>query len=217
MVLFLLVICILGCSDDDEPQTHAVQDIDGNVYAAKAIGSQVWMIDNLRVTKLNDGTAIPYVTDDDDASILTTGAFTYYGDNPANQNVYGALYNWHAVNSGKLCPTGWHIPSDSEWTTLINSLGGEGVAGGDMKAIGTSHWSAPNTGATNNSGFTALPAGYLYDDSEYHSLGNVAHWWTSTQSDADAAFDRYVTFQSASATKGTYNKEVFYSCRCLKD
>jgi uncharacterized protein (TIGR02145 family) len=220
LAALMVLAALLGCGgdDDDDVTLEHLQDIEGNVYSAVSIGNQVWMAENLKVTKYNDGTAIPYVNDTDDLVSLTTGAFTWFNDDEgAFKETYGALYNWHVVSSGKLCPAGWHVPSDAEWTTLINFLGGEGVAGGELKAIGTSHWNAPNTGATNNSGFTALPAGYLFDNGNYNSLGNVTHWWTATASDADAAWDRYVHFQNPTATKGNYSKQVFYSCRCVKN
>jgi uncharacterized protein (TIGR02145 family) len=215
-LLVVLLVFIVSCSDDDN-KAVMVSDIEGNVYATISIGAQVWMADNLRVTKYNDGSAIPYVTNNIDLTALTTGAFSWFDNNEANGSVYGALYNWHTISSGKICPTGWHVPSDSEWTTLINFLGGESLAGGKLKAIGTAHWNSPNTGATNDSGFTALPAGYLFDNGNYNSLGNVTHWWSSTEEDSDSAYDRYVYFQNSTATKGTYSKQVFYSCRCLKN
>ena len=214
--LTVLATIISGCGDD-EPKPPSLTDIDGNVYETVAIGNQVWMAENLQVAKYNDGSPIPYVTNDDDVSILTTGAYTWYDKNPANRFTYGALYNWHSVSSGNLCPIGWHVPSDAEWTTLINFLGGEDIAGGKLKDIGTSHWSAPNQDATNDSGFTALPAGYLFDNGNYNSLGNITHWWSSTESGGDSAWDRYVYFQNGNAIKGDYSKQVFFSCRCLKD
>ena len=217
-VFVTLMMVATGCKDDDDqPQRYALEDIDGNVYDAISIGAQIWMTDNLRVTKFNDGTLLTYANPDDDLMNLTSGSMSYYDDNPANASTYGALYNWHAVGSGKLCPNGWHIPSDGEWNTLINFLGGEDVAGGHMKAIGTSHWNAPNQEATNNSGFTALPAGYLFDNGNYNSIGNITHWWTATENGAQEAFDRYVYFQNGKVVKGTYSKQVFYSCRCVKD
>lgn len=218
--LLFIAACLSSCGGDDDNgdiNLQHLQDVDGNVYTAVTIGSQVWMADNLKTTKYNDGTDIPYLTDVDNVGAVTTGAFSYYAKNVANADVYGALYNWHAVGSGKLCPTGWHVPSDAEWSTLINFLGGEDVAGGPLKAITTAQWSAPNAGATNDSGFSAVPAGYLYDNSTYHSLGNVTHWWSSTESNAGSAWDRYVTYKDGKALKGEYSKQVFYSCRCVKN
>jgi len=176
--LIAFVVLLPGCgSDVDGPNLQHLTDIEGNVYVAVPIGSQVWMVDNLKVTKYKDGTPIPYVTNTDDLASLTTGAYTWFNNDEATvKDTYGALYNWYSVSSGNLCPTGWHAPSDAEWATLINFLGGESVAGGKLKAIGTSHWNAPNTDASNDSGFTALPAGYLFDNGNYNSLGNITHW-----------------------------------------
>ena len=219
--LLVCVALLSNCGSDDDDGTglnlEHLTDVEGNVYVAVPIGSQVWMAENLNVTKYNDGTDIPYVTDEHNVGSLTTGAYSYYAKDPGNADLYGALYNWHAIGSGKLCPKGWHVPSDAEWSILINFLGGEDVAGGPLKEITTAHWSSPNAGATNDSGFSAVPAGYLYDNSTYHSVGNVTHWWTSTQKDANSAWDRYVTYKDAKALKGEYSKQVFYSCRCVKN
>ena len=114
---------------------------------------------NLKTTKYNDGTSIPNVTNDTSWSNLTTGAYCWYNNDVSYKNPYGALYNWYAVNTGKLAPKGWHVPSDAEWTTLITYLGGESIAGGKLKEAGTTHWLSPNTEATNSTGFSALPGG----------------------------------------------------------
>jgi uncharacterized protein (TIGR02145 family) len=109
------------------------------------------------------------------------------------------------------------VPSDAEWTTLTDFLGGDATAGGKLKEEGTSHWNNPNTGATNESGFTGLPGGYLFDNGTYYSLRNVGHWWSSTESDADHAWDRYTYFMYDSVSRENYSKKIFFSVRCLKD
>ena len=134
----------------------SITDIDGNTYKTVTIGTQTWMAENLKVTKYNDGIAIPNVTDNTAWRELTTGALCDYGNTPSNSETYGKLYNWHAVNTGKLCPTGWHVPSDAEWTELTDYLGGTSVAGDKLKETGSTHWSNLRTGATNETGFTAL-------------------------------------------------------------
>jgi|GEM_PF-4490758 len=144
------------------PDAPAV-DIDGNVYPAVVIGNQAWTTVNLRVTHYNDGTAIPHVTDGGTWSGLSTPGYCYYNNStdPAKQEKWGALYNWYAVETGKLAPAtgGWRVPTDADWTILSDYLGGVSVAGGKMKEAGTANWSSPNTGATNESGFSALPGG----------------------------------------------------------
>jgi uncharacterized protein (TIGR02145 family) len=134
-----------------------VTDIDGNVYNTVTIGTQCWMAENLKTTRYNDGTAILTGLSNADWQITTSGAYAIYNNDPANNTTYGKLYNIYAVKTNKLAPAGWHVPTYTEWTTLTTYLGGEAVAGGKMKA--TTLWSSPNTGATNSSGFTGLPAG----------------------------------------------------------
>ena len=140
--------------------TPPVFDIDGNGYDTVVIGTQTWLVQNLRVTHLNNGVSIPNITNSTLWKNSTTPALCYYNnDSVSYAAIYGALYNWYAVNTNNLCPTNWHVPSYSEWETLITYLGGASVAGGKLKEVGTTHWTSPNTGATNSSGFTALPNG----------------------------------------------------------
>ncbi|MBK9327803.1 MAG: fibrobacter succinogenes major paralogous domain-containing protein [Sphingobacteriales bacterium] len=150
---FLIRVNKGGC---DGPST--VTDIDGNVYNVVKIGNQCWMKENLKTTRYNDGSAIPTGLSNTAWEATTNGAYAIYDNNAANNTTYGKLYNWYAVNTGKLAPAGWHVPTDAEWTTLTTYLGGVRVAGGPMKA--TTLWASPNVGATNSSGFTGLPAGY---------------------------------------------------------
>ena len=165
-ILYLLSISFLmlqSCSSGDSnnnTDSNTVSDVDGNVYQTVTICNQTWTKSNLNVSKYRNGDFIPQVTDPTAWANLTTGAWCYYNDDPANGAVYGKLYNWHAVNDPRgLAPQGWHIPSDIELTTLTNCLGGESIAGGQMKESGFAHWLSPNTDATNSSGFTGLPGG----------------------------------------------------------
>ena len=140
--------------------TAGLEDIEGNVYSVVQIGTQLWMSENLKTMKYNDDTDIPLEIDNIAWVGLTTGAYCWYqNDEAANKDIYGALYNWYAVETGNLCPDGWHIPTDAEWSALGSFLGGNSIAGGKMKATGTEYWSAPNTDATNESGFAGLPGG----------------------------------------------------------
>lgn len=161
-------------------------DIEGNIYKTVIIGDQVWMAENLKTTKYSNGTAIPLIADGNIWKGLSSGAYCYFFDDPNNGVVYGALYNFFAViDNKKLCPTGWHVPSKPEWSTLINYLGGESVAGNKLKETGTAHWN-PNEGATNSSGFTALPGGWAAGDGQdYYNTGVMAWWWTSSLFDSN--------------------------------
>jgi uncharacterized protein (TIGR02145 family) len=188
-----LVIVIMGllclaswCKKEEDNNTPAsITDEDGNVYTSVTIGTQVWMVENLKTTKYNDGTAIPNVTDNAGwSSSTTTAAYCWYNDDVATYKAsYGALYNWYAASTGKLCPTGWHVPSDTEWATLENYLGGKPVAGGKLKETGTTHWLSPNTGATNETGFTGLPGGVRGDNTPFFSaIGQIGWWWSAAES-----------------------------------
>lgn len=159
--------------------TGRVSDLDGNVYKTVQIGTQIWMAENLKTTKYNNGTTIANVTDQLAWQNRTTGAYCWYNNSITNKPAYGALYNYYVINNGNVCPTGWHVPSNEEWDILITFLGGGAVAGGKMKQAGTSHWVAPNTGATNSSTFTALPSGARRSYG-FTWLTNSGAWWSST-------------------------------------
>jgi uncharacterized protein (TIGR02145 family) len=199
--------------------TGTMSDIDGNSYSTQQIGSQTWMAENLKTTKYRDGTNIPNVTDGDTWAALTSGAYCWYeNDASTYKETYGALYNYYAVvDSHNLCPTGWHVPTDGEWTTLTNYLGGETIAGGLLKEAGTTHWISPNTGANNGSGFTALPSGYFYNQYGFGSIGSYAEWWTSTEFDANNAWARDMGYNNIRVNRYGDFKNGGFSVRCLKD
>jgi uncharacterized protein (TIGR02145 family) len=221
----ILLAVTLFCIGLTGLQAQTVIDIEGNVYKTVTIGKQVWMKENLKTTKYNDGKAILLVTDDKAWGALTTPAYCWYkNDAKSYKNTYGALYNWYTVNTNKLCPKGWHVPADEEWTTLTTTLGDESVAGGKLKEKGTTHWESPNAGATNESGFTALPSGYRNFAGAFDISGSNAIffrsngcWWSSTEHyDFNAYYRRLYNaineiYSSLSA------KQFGYSVRCLRD
>jgi uncharacterized protein (TIGR02145 family) len=155
-----------------------VLDADGNVYNSIKIEFQTWMIENLKTTHYNDGTEIPYVTNNTAWSELSTPGYCWFNNDMTAKDICGGLYNWHAVNTGKLCPNGWHVPTEDEWLTLTVYLGSS--AGGKMKETGFVHWRTPNTGATNQSGFTALPTGIRSYNGFYEGLTTLCWFWSST-------------------------------------
>ena len=220
-IAILLFVSLLSdsCKKDDDNNPITVTDIDGNVYHTVTIGTQVWMVENLKTTHYKNGTAIPNVTDNGAWAALATGAYCDYGNMPSNSTTYGRLYNWYAVNTSMslLCPAGWHVPSDAEWTTLINYLGGEAIAGGILKEIGLTHWISPNTSATNETGFTALPGGSRDYDGTFGQLGSYAHWWSYTVSDISKAWNRYLIYNNSAAYRVDYYKHSGFSVRCIKD
>jgi len=197
-----------------------VADVDGNIYSTVRIGSQVWMAENLKTTKCNDGTAIPNVTDAEAWGNLSTPGYCWYNNDQATYgNTYGALYNWYTVGTGNLCPTGWHVPTDAEWTILTDYLGGLSVAGGKLKETGTTHWNSPNTGATNETGFTALPGGERYIGSEFYYVGDFSEWWSATETGEFFidAWVRDMNYESCSMGRRGTGKRPAFSVRCLRD
>ncbi len=193
-------------------------DQQGNVYKTIVIGNQEWMAENLKTTLYRNGVAIPNVTNATQWRGLTTGAWCSYNNDAQYDCPYGKMYNWYTVvDSRNLCPTGWHVPSDAEWTTLTNTLGGEGIAGGKMKSTGTQYWLSPNTGATNESGFSGLPGGLRNDDGAFFNLGNYGGWWSSSQDDATIARYRYLDYYFANANGSSNLKANGFSVRCVRD
>lgn len=182
------------------------------------ICSQVWMTKNLDVSTYRNGDAIPQVTDPTAWANLTTGAWCYYNNDAANGPIYGKLYNWYAVNDVRgLPPTGYHVPSDAEWTTLETCLGGSSVAGGAMKEAGLMHWWSPNTGATNSSGFAGLPGGDRFDYGAFVNFGNGGHWWSSTENGNSLAWYRLMNYSITDVLRNDDGKTYGFSVRCVKD
>jgi uncharacterized protein (TIGR02145 family) len=162
-------------------QGNTVTDIDGNVYHTVTIGTQVWMVENLKTTRYRNGDPIHNITMTYEWDNMTSGACCDYENTLSNSKIYGKLYNWYAVNDNrKIAPVGWHIPSSVEWDSLVIYLGGRNIAGGKLKEKGTTHWYTPNTGATNESGFTALPGGSRYFSGKFLQMGTIGFWWSST-------------------------------------
>lgn len=177
----MLLFIISSCKNDDDKGLPTVKDIDGNTYHTIQIGGQLWMVDNLKTSKYNDGTPIPLVTDSAAwASLNDPGYTTYNNTNDIDTiNTYGGLYNGYAVHTGKLCPKGWRVPTENDWNILIDYLGGESVAGGKLKELGTAHWSEGNI-ADNSSGFTALPGGNRGANAKFFNMGKNAYYWSQT-------------------------------------
>ncbi|HDR50426.1 MAG TPA: hypothetical protein ENN90_02230 [Mariniphaga anaerophila] len=203
---------------------NTISDVDGNTYAIVLIGTQWWMAENLKTTKYNDGTSIPLKTDDD--SWKTTNqdspAYCWYDNNISNKNPYGALYNFYALNpetngEKNVCPSGWRVPTNEDWTTLTNHLGGLSEAGGKMKATGTEFWQTPNTGATNESGFTGLPGGSRVNG-DFSEMGTRGRWWAFS---IHQTYGSVYFWQVSNANKSISNHHLSqnngFSIRCIKE
>lgn len=201
-----------------------VTDLDGNVYSTVLIGSQCWLGSNLKTTKYNDGSDVPLIINASVWDTLTSPGFSWYDNNPSYKDPYGGLYNWYSIdnasNGGKnVCPEGWHVPSDAEWTSLTDFLGGLNAAGGKLKEAGTTHWNSPNSGATNETGFTALPGGYREISGGFTSMGNLGRWWSGDEHPGfgSSAYFRGMSYNSSSVLTNFLVKKHGFSVRCLKD
>ena len=194
LVTGLLLIFNYGCKKAvDKVSTNQLTDKDGNIYNSVTIGTQMWITENLKTTKYSNG----------DAS--------------TNIATYGRLYTWYAViDSRNICPTGWHVPTDAEWETLKTNLGGDTIAGGKLKETGTMHWLTPNTGANNETGFTALPGGFRTLTGTYADL-NLSCWLWSSSDDSPLGWGQSMHNNNDVLLRGGYNKPAGVSVRCIKD
>jgi uncharacterized protein (TIGR02145 family) len=198
--------------------TEPVMDIEANVYNTVGIGDQIWMKENLKVTRLNDNTPIPHVPDNIEWYSLSTPGYCYFNnDEMTSKDVYGTLYNGYTISTDKLCPSGWHVPTDAEWTTLASFLGGESDAGGKLKEAGFTHWSTPNTGATNEVLFSALPGGWRTSTSLFYDQNYSCRLWSSTESSISNYWYREMYFDNAALIRGEASMLVGHAVRCLKN
>ena len=221
IIIGVLLILTNSCNkDDDSNPVNTVTDIDGNIYHTVEIGTQVWMVENLKVTHYRNGDAIPNIIDNNQWNNSMTGAYRDYDDTASNSIAYGRLYNFYTiVDSRNLCPSGWHVPTDIEWRTLREYLGGIS-AGGMLKDTSTNYWQSPNTGATNYSGFTALPGGQ-FDAfrGEFSFINSAGFWWSSTEIKPYYAACWVLQYDSQNMTSSNNGMFAYFgiSVRCVKD
>ena len=239
LIVLIDFALLLSCSNDEakkQIQTVARPTVPV-LNGERQIGTQIWMTKNLNVSCYRNGDIIPQVTDPTQWANLTTGAWCYYNNSTANGTTYGKLYNWYAVAGiyddaslanpalrKKLAPNGWHIPTNGEWSNLINYLdpnadGGNAfnIAGGKMKEIGTSNWLSPNTYATNSCGFKGLPGGCRPYDGTFYVIGQYGSWWSSAENGTANAWSRNLSYDNGNAGKGGGPKKNGFSVRCVKD
>jgi uncharacterized protein (TIGR02145 family) len=197
-------------------------DGDNNNYQVVEIGTQIWMAENLKTTKFNDGSAIPLVSDNTEWSNLTSPGYCWFNNDAANKEVYGVLFNWYTLDAGSnggknVCPVSWHVPSDADWNTLTTFLGGETVAGGKMKETGLAHWFSPNTGATNESGFSAVPGSCCYSFGGFDVIGGIGFYWSTAENISSTGWNRAIYSSYPDLYRMEYPKKTGFSVRCLKD
>jgi len=223
LVLILILAGLSGCKSVSEKEDvrEQVRDIDGNSYNVIKIGSQVWMAENLKTSTFSDGTPIPKVEEYEEWAKLTLPAYSWYNNDSLNSEDYGALYNSYAIESEKLCPEGWHVPSDEDWTELETGLGGAARAGGAIKEEGTEHWKTPNTSAHNESGFTALPGGYRSYNGTFNLMRIDAYWWSSSEKSwfghSNTVIYRNLRYNDQIMIRRVAEKANGFSVRCVKN
>ncbi len=205
--------------ETSESSSGTVIDIDGNIYHTVTIGNQVWMTENLKTTRYRNGDAIFNVKDSKEWSALAVGAYCWYNNiSRTYKTDYGALYNWYVVNDIRnIAPLGWHVPTDTEWNTLADFLGGWEEAGCKLKETGTTHWLTPNTGATNSTGFTSIPGGLRNFDGTFFDIGSTGGYWSSTEYSYTYAWSRDMFFDDGRASGDCNLKVLGFSVRCLRD
>lgn len=210
----ILSLLILSCTSGND----VVTDIDGNVYRTVTIGNQVWMAENLLVTHYRNGDPIDYIASNVQWSNTSAGAYCNYNNDTTHAKTYGRLYNWYAVNDPRnIAPEGWRIPTQEDWQMLVNYLGGDTIAGGKLKAINTG-WLHPNNGATNESGFTALPGGYRYTpNGTFYTLGSNGYWWSAFTTIQLYSWTPRVFEDFANVNRESYYKTYGFSVRCIKE
>jgi len=217
LILGVLVLITLGCKKEEKPP-DPISDIEGNKYKTVRIGTQVLMAENLKTTLFNDGSEIPLVSNSSDWKDLTAPGYCWYNnDMVANKDVYGALYNGFTVTKGKLCPTGWHVPTSDELQQLLDFSGDTITGGGKLKEAGTSHWLSPNRGATNSSGFVALPSGIRYFEGSFTAILRYTGYWSSTDTGTNNESFLSLYFGDATVKINQVSKNYGLSVRCIKD
>jgi uncharacterized protein (TIGR02145 family) len=223
LVGFILIL-IYNCKKTDPAQQEikpsSIIDGEGNIYGNIKIGTQIWLTENLKTTKYSNGDPIGTTASADldiHDEVIPKYEWAYNG-NEDNVATYGRLYTWYTIADPRgVCPTGWHVPSDDEWLTLENYLGGYKIAGGKLKETGTTHWTTPNYVATNESGFTALPNGWRHFGLTFVNFGKFGGWWSSTEYTSADAFCNYVGYKSGTVTEEIDSKKSGIGVRCLKN
>jgi uncharacterized protein (TIGR02145 family) len=219
VIPFLSVLMIITAGCEKENENITVTDYEGNIYKTVKLGRQLWMVENLRSTRFNDGTKIANITDGltwGDPSATTPAYCWYNNDSVSYKSTYGALYNFHAVKTSKLCPTGWHVSSDDEWTTMVALFGTPGSAAGKLREAGNLFWQFVGD-ATNESGFTALPGGRRYINyGAFLEMGKAGYWWTSTPWNSSQSYYRGID-TGLGVTSAWVENGVGFSIRCVKN
>lgn len=227
-IIVVGLFTLVGCKKDEGNSSSGIQngsgvtDIDGNIYTSVIIGDQEWMVENLRTTKYSDGTLISNDTVIDTLSYLPSGACFNYEHDSKYESTYGKLYDWYAVETGKLAPKGWHVPTDAEWKVLTDYLAANGHTGTEGTALKSKsgwndNWNGTSGNGTDDYGWNGLPGGYLDYEGNFSGIGQDGLWWSSSQYYTSSAWYRYLGNYDANVNRSSFNKNYGCSVRCLRD
>jgi uncharacterized protein (TIGR02145 family) len=217
-ILVLLIILPASCKKEAEKPPEPVSDIEGNTYLTVRIGTQIWMAENLKTITFNDGTEIPPVIDSAVWKSLSTPGYCWYNNfDTIYKHPYGVIYNGYTATTGKLCPTGWHVPDNNEWNKLSEFLADSITGGGKLKATGTIFWKSPNKGATNSSGFSALPSGFRYYNGSFSARQYYTAFWSTSESGTSDQWFLSLYYGDAKIIMNQISKKQGFSVRCVKD
>jgi uncharacterized protein (TIGR02145 family) len=223
MSFLLILFALTGCKSGQEKEIRfeTITDVDGNSYKTVEIGEQVWMAEDLKTKNFNDGSPIARVENYDEWASIELPAYSWYNNDSLSSEDYGLLYNGYAIDTEKLCPQGWHVPTDEDWIALESVFSGAENTGGALKQAGTSHWKTPNTAATNESGFTALPGGYRSYTGTFNLKRTFAYWWSSTEKNwfgsSTRLIFRAVQYEDRALYRDIAEKNNGFSVRCVKN
>ncbi|HLO60700.1 MAG TPA: fibrobacter succinogenes major paralogous domain-containing protein [Bacteroidales bacterium] len=212
---FSVIVFLITCKKEDD--SNVIIDGDGNVYSSVKIGNQEWLTENLKTTRYNDGTPIPVLKQNEDWYNVNGPACCWYNNDSVGNEVYGLLYNLYAVSSPKLCPKGWHIPTENEWKELFTYLGGEKIASNKLKEPGNAHWLSVSSDVTNETGFTALPGGYRGYEGNFGSLRFFGYWWAAPFGTSDHSSTVCMSYDCGEIYWGAHIGEIGLSVRCVKN
>jgi uncharacterized protein (TIGR02145 family) len=216
LLITIIVICI-SCKKEEKPP-DPVKDFEGNTYQTVKIGTQIWMAENLKSLLYSDGTDIPLVSDSTGWKKLTSPGYCWYNNfDTAKNHFYGALYNGYTITTSKICPSGWHVPSNDEWKILNDFLADSVSGGGKLKAEGTAYWKSPNKGATNTSGFSALPSGFRYFGGSFTARFYYTGFWSSTENGTTDQWFMSLYYADSKISMGQVSKNQGLCIRCVKD
>ena len=215
--IIIVFLCRVFTPVSAKKAGESAKDVDGNIYESVVIGTQTWLTENLKSTRYDDATEIKEIKDNGEWAKATAPGFCWYNNDAANKDEYGALYNWHVIKNGNICPKGWHVPTDAEWTTLETFVGGSAQAALMLKEKGTQHWKSTSDAVGDTYNFSAIAAGFRNSDGNFTYQLSDCCFWTATPSTPTYAHNRSFSYYDKGINSRDIQRTNGYSIRCVKD